>query len=180
MDRARIHEGIRRMRFIGGNAAASGRFDARVAAWRWTWWVTMDDATSGLYSLFLVDQGGTASSLRGCVTLSRRTGCSVRSTRPRRRPTSSRCRRASPASAPRSDAARLPLVLSRSPRQLASPAFGALRAGTPSTPIIPSMGDGGHLGSLHSRRDRTMGSPDDLFKIVRQSGQRPEHRPNLA
>jgi hypothetical protein len=41
---------------------------------------TMEDATSGLYSLFLVDQEGTASSLRGVREVVRSMDCSARST----------------------------------------------------------------------------------------------------
>ena len=41
--------------------------------------VTMEDATSAIYSAFLVDEEGTASSFAGCARWSRSTVCSVRS-----------------------------------------------------------------------------------------------------
>ena len=42
--------------------------------------LTMEDATSALYSAFLVDQEGTASSLRGVREVVAQHGCSARST----------------------------------------------------------------------------------------------------
>ena len=61
--------------------------------------VTMEDATSAIYSAFLVEEEGTASSLPGCARWWRGTACSARSTptaaaitSSRRRP-AARCRR---------------------------------------------------------------------------------------
>ena len=55
--------------------------------------VTMEDATSAIYSMFLVDEEGTASSLRGVrEVVSRSRACSARST-PIEAATTSRRRR---------------------------------------------------------------------------------------
>ena len=67
----------------GGDAAASGRLDARLAVGRGRqagFVVTMEDATGALYSAFLVDQEGTASSLRGVREVVAKHGLSARST----------------------------------------------------------------------------------------------------
>jgi len=39
--------------------------------------VTMEDATSAIYSMFLVDEEGTASSLRGSIRISVCEACAV-------------------------------------------------------------------------------------------------------
>jgi hypothetical protein len=62
------------------------RQDASTHAWlpgdrrKYDLVVTMEDATSALYSAFLVDEEGTGQASTGCARWSANTACSVRST----------------------------------------------------------------------------------------------------
>ena len=66
----------------GGNDAAPGRLDACLAAGdagKHDLVVTMEDATSAIYSAFLVDEEGTARVFGGCGRWWRSTACSAHS-----------------------------------------------------------------------------------------------------